>query len=257
MLAPPGPGHLDSGVDAARPVEHLDGVSQMEQPHRTRDLVAPNAVGYSLGVPAREDLPERIAHLGRQPEPPGHLRRGQAVRHEPPLHRPASGQDQIGGQAEPVQEGGPRPGMAQREPHQGQASEIDTITVAPEGDVIAKPGRHFRGVGHTAHPRQHHHVIKRYPRLGSQVQAFPKPYRNQPGPQYVLHRLAQPQVGCQRERGHQLRQPQPRILITRLHAAHARRRRLAAIPGTSCQVVGAGSVGCASWPGGRDCGRPQ
>ena len=154
VLAPPGPGHLDGGVDAARPVEHLDGIGEVEQPHRPRDLLAPNAVGHSLGVPARENLPKRIAHLGGEAEPPGHLRRGQAVRHQSPLHRPAPGQDQIGGQAKPVQERGPRPGVTQRESDQGQPSQIDTVTVGPEGDVIAEPGRHLRGVGHTARPRQ-------------------------------------------------------------------------------------------------------
>jgi len=33
----------------------------------------------------------------------------------------------------------------------------------------------------------------------------------------VLHRLAQPQVGGQREGGQQLSQPQPRIPVTVLH----------------------------------------
>jgi hypothetical protein len=78
-------------------VEHLDGVGEVEQPHRTRDLLTPNAVGDSLGVLAREDLPQRIAHLRGEPEPPCHLSSGQAVCHQPSFHRPASSQDQIGG----------------------------------------------------------------------------------------------------------------------------------------------------------------
>jgi hypothetical protein len=119
VLAPPGPGHLDGCIDAARPVEHLDGVGEVEQPHRPRDLLTAQAVGHSRGLPAREDLPQRIAHFGGEPKPVSHLRRGQAVRHQPPLHRPASGQDQIGGQAKPVQEWGSGPGVAEREAIKG------------------------------------------------------------------------------------------------------------------------------------------
>ena len=89
-----------------------NGVGQVEQPHRTRDVLTPDTGGNSLGIPAREDLPERVAHLGGEAEPSGQLSCGQAVRHQAPFHRPASSQDQIGGQAKPVQERCPGPGMA-------------------------------------------------------------------------------------------------------------------------------------------------
>lgn len=63
-------------------------------------------------------------------------------------------------------------------------------------------------------------VVLRTPRM-----ALPQPPGDQPGPQDMLHRLAHPQVGRQRERGHELGQPQPRVLITCLHAGHATRTR--------------------------------
>ena len=223
LRAPPGPGHLDGSFDAPRPVEHLDDVGEVEQPHRTRDVLAPDTVGDSLGVPAREDLPERVAHLGGQAEPSGHLSCGQAVRHQALFHRPSPGQDQIGSQAKPVQERRPGPGVAEGQAHQRQPGQIDAVTVAAERDVVAEPGRHFRGVGHAARPGQHHHVVQRHPRLRLQAQSLPEPDRDQPRAQHVLHRLAQPQIGRQREGGHDLSQPEPRILITRVHTAHARR----------------------------------
>ena len=224
VRALPGPGHFDGSFGAACPMEHLDGVSEVEQPHQTRDVLTPDTVGDSLGIPAREDLPERVAHLGGEAEPSGQLSGGQAVQHQALFHRPASGQDQIGGQAKPVQERCPGPGMAECQPHQRQPGEIDAVTVAAERDVVAEPGRHFRGVGHAARPGQHHHVVQGHSRLSLQAQSLPQPYRNQPRPQYVLHWLAEPQIGGQRESGHDLSQPEPRVLITCFHTDHARRR---------------------------------
>jgi len=66
MRAPAGPGYLDGGVE-------------VEQPYRPRDLLTSDSFWDPLGVPAREDLPERIAHLSGKTEPPGQLGRGQAM----------------------------------------------------------------------------------------------------------------------------------------------------------------------------------
>ncbi len=63
VLASARPGNLDGRVYAASPVVHLDGVGQVEQPHRPGDLFTANPVRDTLGVPAREDLSERIAHI--------------------------------------------------------------------------------------------------------------------------------------------------------------------------------------------------
>ena len=49
VRAPPGPGHFDGSFGAARPMEHLDGVSKVKQPHRTRDILTT----YTVGDPPR------------------------------------------------------------------------------------------------------------------------------------------------------------------------------------------------------------
>jgi hypothetical protein len=57
----------------------LNGVSQVEQPHRPRDLLTPDALRDSLGVPPREDLPQRIAYPGGKAEPAGQLSGAEAM----------------------------------------------------------------------------------------------------------------------------------------------------------------------------------
>ncbi len=143
------------------------------------------------------------------------------MRHQPPLDCPTPGQDQIGGQPKPVQERSACPNMAEREAHQREPGQVDAVTVAPEGDVVAEPSRHFRGVGHAARPCQDDHVIQPHPGAGFQAQALPQPPGDQPGPQHMLHRLAHPQIGRQREGAYQLCQPDPRPLIIRTHTDHA------------------------------------
>ena len=66
-------------------------------------------------------------------------------------------------------------------------------------------------------------VVQRHPRSAPEAEALAQPRGDQPGPQHVLHRLAHAQVGRQRERGHELGQPHPRILITRVHSDHGKR----------------------------------
>src|SRR5262249_57216718 len=59
-------GHVESRFTAARPVEHLNGVGQVKQPYRPRELLTP---GGTLGVPARRPRP-----TGRTPRREGRAR---------------------------------------------------------------------------------------------------------------------------------------------------------------------------------------
>ena len=67
-----GSGDLDGGVDAAGAVVDLDGVGQVEQAHRQRDLLAADIAGNALAVPAGEHLVQRDAHVLAEIEPLRH-----------------------------------------------------------------------------------------------------------------------------------------------------------------------------------------
>ena len=102
------------------------------------------------------------------------------MRQQGTLHPFASGDDEARAQTDPVQPRAADPDVPKHEAEHGQTGEIDLPAVRPEGDVITEPGRHFRGVSHTADPCQHHHVVQRHPRLGPDAQAFAQAHGDQP-----------------------------------------------------------------------------
>ena len=154
VLAALGAGDLDGGVDAAGAVVDLDGVGQVEQAHRQRDLLAADIAGHALAVPAGEHLVQRHAHVLAEVEPLRHARGGEAVRHQAPLDGLAAGQGQVGAEADAAQGGTAGADVAEHEAEHRQPGEVDVVAVGPEGDVVAEQGGDLGGVGDAAHPRQ-------------------------------------------------------------------------------------------------------
>ena len=94
LLAPPGTSHVHRSVDSLGAVEHLDGLGDMEQPHRQSDLLAPDVTRHAPAVPAGEHLLHLAAHIGAQAETLRHPGRGQAVGLHDALDRLAPGDDE-------------------------------------------------------------------------------------------------------------------------------------------------------------------
>ena len=137
----------------------LDGVGEMEQPHRQRDVLAADSPGTPLpsqrantwcsGTHTSAPSPNRsaIRDVVRQCDirprwtalPPVTTR----------LAPSASG-------AAP----GSRPDVAEHEPEHRQPGEVDLVAVGPERDVVAEQRRHLRRVRDAAHPRQGDDVVQ-------------------------------------------------------------------------------------------------
>jgi hypothetical protein len=213
LLALARSGQLDSRVGAAVLVEHLNVVSEVEQPDGTIDVGAADARGHPGPIPAGKDLLQRVAHLVPETESLRHLRGGQAMRHEPAFDGLAPRDDECAGETEPVQRRASESHMAQGEPLHWQAGKVDVVAVAPEGDVVAEPRRKFGCVGYTSDPRQHHDVVQGRSRFVFDSHAFAEASRDHPRAQHVLHRLAQPEIGCQREGGDKFRQAHPGVPV--------------------------------------------
>ena len=82
---------------------YLDGVGQVEQPHRQRDGVTTNVARYALAVPSGEDLLQGRTDAIVEAEPFGHACGGEAVRHEAALDLLSARGDEVRGQPQAVQ----------------------------------------------------------------------------------------------------------------------------------------------------------
>ncbi len=86
-----------------------------------------------------------------------------------------------------------------------------------QGDVVAEPLRLLVGVGVAADVHQQRAVVDGRPSLVVEADPLGDPQRDQALPQDVLHRLAEAQVDPQRQRGHDLGEPNRRALRPRHH----------------------------------------
>jgi hypothetical protein len=217
VLASLGPGDLDRAIGATAAVVDLDGVGEVEQPHRQRDRVAADVIGDTLAVPTGEHLVQRPAHVLTELEALRHARRREAVRHQPALHRFATGGHEAGTQPDPPQGRAAGPDVSEHEAQHRQPGEVDVEAVGPERDVITEQRRHLGCVGHTTHPRQRDHVVQRGAGVGLDAELLPQSIGDTPRPQHVVHRLAQPEVGRERERGDEVGQPDATVGGWRRH----------------------------------------
>jgi hypothetical protein len=76
-----------------------------------------------------------------------------------------------------------------------------------QGDVVAEPLRLLVGIGMTADVDEQGRVVDDGAGLLVESDPLGQPQRDQGLAQHVLHRLPEPQVHAERQRGDQLRQP--------------------------------------------------
>ena len=214
-----------------RSLGHLGEVRQVEEPDRASDVLAAETTGHTAAVPPGEPLLQRLAHVLAQTKALGHEDRAQAVRHEPTLDGLAPGHDQRAGQAEPLHGRAPRSHACHCVLEHRQAGQIHLVAALSEGDVVAEPVGHLRGVGHAPDPGQHRHVVERRCVLVLDAHVLTETGGDGPGPQDVLHRLAQPEISGEREGRDDLRQAQAGVSVVRWHG-YSLRASAGGSPGT-------------------------
>src|SRR5262249_47191003 len=95
------------------------------------------------------------------------------------------------------------------------------IGVSLKGNVITKPLRLLIGIRKAADPGQEPRVVEDAPFGLAEAESFSQAERDQALPQHVFHRLTEPQIGPERQRGDQLGQAHARWAIEGVtHAAH-------------------------------------
>ena len=116
----------------------------------------------------------------------------------------------------------PEPEAVQRwvagaeEPHprggHPQAPGLVVVLDRLQGDVVAEPLGLLVGVGMAADVDEQGGVVDDRPLLLVEPDPLGQPQRDQALAQHVLHRLPETEVDAERERGHQLRQPNLRAI---------------------------------------------
>lgn len=210
-------GDLDGPFGTVDAVVDLDDIREMEQSHGEGDVLTTHPARHTPAVPPGEPLPQRITNLRTQPEPLRQGRGRQAVRHQPAPDPLAAGADESGGEAEAVECGASRAGVAEHEAEPRQPHELHVVAVAAEGDVVTEPGRDLWGVRDAADPGKDPDVEQVGPFLVGQADSVRQPGSDAPGPQHVLHRLAEAQIRRERERGEQVRKAETCVVALRLH----------------------------------------
>ena len=97
--------------------------------------------------------------------------------------------------------------MAEHEAEHREPGQVDFVAVGAEGDVVAEPGRDLVAVGDAADPGEQRDVVERRAFGLGEADPVAEPGGDAPRAQHVLHRLAQTEVGAERERGDELGQP--------------------------------------------------
>lgn len=118
----------------------------------------------------------------------------------------------------------PRADAAEHEPEHRQAREVDLVVVVTEGDVVAEHCGDLGGVSDTADPREGGDVIEGVAVVELETDVFAQASGDHPGAQHMLHRLAQPEIGREREGTDQFGQRDARVLATHFHGTSVRTR---------------------------------
>jgi hypothetical protein len=200
--------HRDRRLHAPEPAEALDHVGEHGDPSRQCDLRSAQPGGRPLSVPALEYVLERVAHLRTQPQPHRELPGHQAVRGLHRHHRLASGDHQRPEQSHATP---PRLATADVTDEEARTELVGEVAIGPQRDVVAEPGRLLMRVRVTAQPREQRDVVHDGSLGLLELQMVGDPEPENAGAQHVLHRLAEPEVRGQGDRGDQLRQPHIRL----------------------------------------------
>jgi hypothetical protein len=93
---------------------------------------------------------------------------------------------------------------------EARADAVGEMLIRPQGDVVAEPRRLLVRVRMAAQPGQQRDVVDDRSLGLLELEVLGDTEPEYAGTQHVLHRLAEPQVRGQRDRGDQLRQPHVR-----------------------------------------------
>jgi hypothetical protein len=100
-------------------------------------------------------------------------------------------------------------GPAQHEDHRREAGQVDIQGVRPERDVVAEDRRGLIAVDGAPDVGEDAHVVERGQVVHVETEAFAEAQADPCGPDHVLRRLPEPEVGGQRQRDQQVVQPHP------------------------------------------------
>ena len=135
---------------------------------------------------------------------------------EDPLERLLPEDGELGSTSEALEWGPSEPDVTHREGTFREPDEIHVVPIPPEDDVVAEPVRQLRRFCDATDHRERDDVVQGL--LG--VRLEPDPLGDAPGdeprPEHVFHRLAEAEIGCEGEGGHQLGQPDARVLAPRI-----------------------------------------
>ena len=168
----------------------------------------PHTAGHALAIPAREDVQQRLLHLGAEAEAARDRRRDPAVR----FHRlggPAAAvRDQRRGHLDPPQRSLPVTHPPEHELHQRATRKVRTVGVGAERDLVAELRGQLVGVGRAADPREHRHVVHGRALGVVHPDALREAERDPALAQHVFLRQPEAEVGRQRQGRDQLSQAQ-------------------------------------------------
>ena len=198
------------GVEASAAVEDLDHVGEVDHPRGHLDVVALQ-LERAAAVPRLECLPEALANLLAQPQTLRQLVGGEVMVLEHVLQRTApvaqkQNRDPTALERRPARTANIPKREGRRRAQPRHVMEPDIVL---EPDVVAKPLGLLVGIGVTADPGEQTRVVEDAALALVQPETLRHPQRDQALTDHVLHRLAETQVGPQRQERDQLREPNP------------------------------------------------
>jgi len=202
-------GDRDRRLEAAQPLKRHRILREGDNPHRRCDRLALER-GHALAIPARIQLPQRVddrrleAHalgqaLGHLAVAAEEITDGGSCGQEPAHHRLGHPEGRYAGVG--------LANVARHHPqHLGRLAVVDHDDLAAERDLVADDRREHVGLGVAADIAQQRLVVDLAKLAFAQATEIAQPHRQHARAQRELERLAHPQVGRQRERGHKLGQ---------------------------------------------------
>jgi hypothetical protein len=191
-------------------MKHLDHVRQLHQPHRPADLAARPQSRVALAVPALEHLKQRVAHVLIETKSSRQLAGDDAVRSVHRVHRLTPREEELDRRTRAPRGRRARGQIPQHEARAVEPDQVRGVHVGAQCDVIAEPPGLLVGVDMAADPRQQRDVVDDHALGLIETAALAEPEGDHALPKHVLHRMAQPQIGAQRQRRDQLGQAHPR-----------------------------------------------
>jgi hypothetical protein len=224
--------HGSRAGDPSPVVVDLDDVREGDDPSRQRDVGSLDPVRDALAVPALIGLPQRVAHGGRQTDPARELSLKRGVGIEPVVHLRPTAQRELRDPPQASEAGLARAQPAQQDQDPPGRLGVGLVGVGLDADVVSEPHRLLVRIGVAVHAVEQTRVVRRDPVVDCGANAIRQAQRQPRAPDRVLHRQPAAEVGGERQRSHQLGDPDTRGVLHRpLHKGS-----LMAPPCTLCRV---------------------